>query len=283
MKVVPFQVTQTTSQAFRFQKDSLPYFYDQLHQHSEWQIMLILKGEGTLVAGDYIGRFGAGDVFVIGSNQPHVFRNDEAYYHSKKKNQAQSISIYFNEKYWGSTFWLVEEMKPVRKFLAKAQRGIKVSGPTKSVVTEQILTLQNQKETKRLSHFFLLLDTLLNAKDIQPLSVTVESGKSTSEEKRMTDLVHFTFNQSHRKIYLSEAAAIANLSVEAFCRYFKARTRKTYTYFLNEVRVSQACQLLSTTEKSIQTICYEVGFENVSNFNRVFKKVVGRPPSKYLK
>jgi AraC-like DNA-binding protein len=283
MKVVPFQVTQTTSQAFRFQKDSLPYFYDQLHQHAEWQIMLILKGEGTLVAGDYIGRFGTGDVFVIGSNQPHVFRNDEAYYHLKKKNQAQSISIYFNEKYWGSTFWQIEEMKPVRKFLSKAQRGLKISGSTKSVVTEQILAIQNQKETKRLSQFFLLLDTLHHAKDIQPLSVSVEIGKSMGEEKRMTDVVHFTFNQSHRKIYLSEAAAIANLSVEAFCRYFKARTRKTYTYFLNEVRVSQACQLLSNTEKSIQTICYEAGFENVSNFNRVFKKVVGRPPSKYLK
>lgn len=283
MKVVPFQVPQTTQQAFRLQKDSLRFFYDQLHQHSEWQVMLIIQGEGTLVAGDYIGRFESGDVFIIGGNQPHVFRSDESYYQSKSKKRVESISIYFNEAYLGATLWNVDEMKPVRKFFQKAQLGLKILGAAKTKVTNQILELQTQKEIKRLTLFLEMLHTFHTAKEVQPLSVSAENGKGMREEKRMNDVLHFTFHESHRKIYLTEVAAVANLSVEAFCRYFKSRTRKTYTYFLNEVRVSQACKLLANTYKSIQTISYEAGFENVSNFNRVFKKVVGCSPSHYLK
>src|SRR5258707_9315195 len=96
MKVVPFRVPKTARQAFRFQDDHLPHFYDTLHQHSEIQIMLILKSEGTLIVGDYVGRFEPGDLFVIGSGQAHVFRNDDTYYPVKSKLKAHSYSLYFD-------------------------------------------------------------------------------------------------------------------------------------------------------------------------------------------
>ena len=78
MKVIPFNVPHTSREAFRSQVDRLPHFYNALHAHPEIQIMLILKSEGTLIAGDYVGRFEAGDLYVMGSNLPHVFRNDKA-------------------------------------------------------------------------------------------------------------------------------------------------------------------------------------------------------------
>src|SRR5882672_4036344 len=100
MKVVAFNVPKIKREAFRFQEDGGAHFYDQLHQHAEIQIMWILQGEGTLIAGDYVGRFGGGDLYVIGSGLPHVFRSDKTYYQLKSKLKVKAFSIYFNEKYW---------------------------------------------------------------------------------------------------------------------------------------------------------------------------------------
>src|SRR5260221_10897772 len=134
MKVVAFNVPKIKREAFRYQEDSGPHFYDQLHQHPEIQVMLILQGEGTLIAGDYVGRFSPGDLYVIGSGQPHVFRSDKNYFQNKSKLKSKAISIYFNEKYFGSTFWQLEEMKAVRRFALKTSRGVSILGKAKDEI-----------------------------------------------------------------------------------------------------------------------------------------------------
>jgi transcriptional regulator GlxA family with amidase domain len=102
-----------------------------------------------------------------------------------------------------------------------------------------------------------------------------------NEEGRMNTILEFTFRESRRRIYLDEVARLANLSVEAFCRYFKLHTRKTYVNFLNEVRISHACRLLIQGNFTVERVCYETGFNNVSNFNRIFKRVTGKTPLAY--
>lgn len=282
MKVIPFQVPKTGQEAFRLQIDSQPYFYDRLHQHAETQIMLIEKGEGTLIAGDYVGRFNSGDVYIIGSGQPHVFRSDETYYHARNKKKVQSIALYFDEYYAGKSFWQLHELKDIRQFLAKAG-AIRVEGKT---LKEAVLFIhqitQAQKATK-LILFLRLLQLLAQSKNLKRLSVSPVQSLHAEEDKRMNDVLQFTFRQSNRKIKISEVASVANLSNEAFCRYFKIRTRKTYTNFLNEVRISHACKLLIEGESNIQSVCYEVGFQNLSHFNRQFKKVTGKTPSNYIR
>jgi AraC-like DNA-binding protein len=284
VKVVPFNVPSTSHEAFRFQVDDADYFYDQLHQHPELQIMLIIKSEGTLVAGDYIGRFEPNDLFIIGCEQPHVFRNDELYYTKNEKGRAKAISLYFHEKYVGELFWNLDEMKAVRDFIKSASRGFKATGKIKEELTKLIYQIKDEKGLTKLGTLIQLFKALVETKELTPLSVTSHyEDTQLNEGKRMNDILHFTFRESHRKIYLNEVAEIAHLSVEAFCRYFKIRTRKTYTTFLNEVRVSNACRLLMNKEASIQDVCYQAGFSNISNFNRIFKRVTGKAPSNYLK
>ena len=119
--------------------------------------------------------------------------------------------------------------------------------------------------------------------NLKPLSVSSHNRDySNREGKRMNEILQFTFRESHRKIYIDEVADVANLSTEAFCRYFKLRTRKTYTGFLNEVRISHACKLIIEKDLGIQEICHQSGFSNLSNFNRIFKKVTGKTPTTYL-
>jgi len=284
MKVVPFSVPHISKEAFRSQIDELQHFYDEIHAHPEIQIMLILKSEGTLIAGDYVGRFEAGDLFVIGSNLPHVFRNDKTYYNSTKRLKAHSISLYFNQYYLGEHFWQLDEMRSVRNFVEKAGRGLKITGRTKDSIEKEVLNVPKLKGIEKIISFFHILKLLIDSKEAKPLSVsTYHEGYSESEGKRMNNILQFTFQESHRKIYIDEVADIANLSPEAFCRYFKTRTGKTYTNFLNEVRISNACKLLINKDLSVQDVCFQVGFINLSNFNRVFKRITGKTPSNYIR
>ena len=284
MKVLSFSVPKISRQAFRFQDDQLPYFYDKLHQHSEIQIMLILKGEGTLIAGDYVGRFEPGELYIIGSGQAHVFRNDDIYYQPKSKLKAHSYSLYFDENYFGEHFWQLDEWESVRDFSKRAERGLKLTGTTKEAVTNLVQQIRQQKGLDKLLLFLQILNKLTTTKDLKALSVSSHNPDySHREGKRMNEILLFTFRESHRKIYIHEAADVANLSTEAFCRYFKMRTRKTYTNFLNEVRISNACKLIIQKDLSIQEICWHAGFSNLSNFNRIFRKVTGKTPSAYLR
>ena len=109
-KVIAFNVPQTEHEVVRVQVDDVSHFYDKIHQHPEIQIMFIQSGEGTLIAGDYVGRFQAGDVLVMGSDQPHVFRCDPGFYKEDSILCARSISLYFSEKYFGKELWDSNEM-----------------------------------------------------------------------------------------------------------------------------------------------------------------------------
>lgn len=284
MKAIPFSVPKTNREAFRLQVDVLPHLYDKLHLHPETQIMWIEKGEGTLIAGDYVGRFTSGDLFLIGSGQPHVFRNDEKYYRSRSKSNTIATSIYFDEKYAGESFWQLEELKDIKQFLAKAGAGIRIEGDTKIKASKLIEELKLSRKVNKLIIFLELLNELATSKNVKTLSVSpVKTTQQFNEDKRMNDVLNFTFKQSHRKIKIEEVASVANLSEQAFCRYFKTRTRKTYTNFLNEVRISNACKMLIEGNGSIQTICYDSGFQNLSHFNRTFKRVTGKTPRSYMK
>lgn len=282
MKVIPFQVPKTGQEAFRLQVDALPYFYDRLHQHSETQIMLIEKGEGTLIAGDYVGRFSAGEIYIIGSGQPHVFRSDESYYHKRSKKNVQATSIYFDEHYAGENFWKLQELKDIRLFLSKVG-AMRVEAKTQKEVVSLIQQITLAQKAIKLILFLQLLHALSQSKNLKRLSVAPVQNLAQEEDKRMNDVLQFTFRQSNRKIKISEVASVANLSSEAFCRYFKIRTRKTYTNFLNEVRISHACKRLIEGEPNIQSVAYGSGFQNLSHFNRQFKKVTGKTPSTYIK
>jgi AraC-like DNA-binding protein len=281
MKVVPFQIPKGTEEAFRVQVDDLPHLYNHLHQHPEIQLTLIKESNGTLIAGDYVGPFHAGDVFVIGGNQPHVFRNDEKFF--KKRSKAVAITIFFDETTLGDNFWLLEEMKSLQPFLKNSTGGFKITGRKKKLLAEKLLSIVNAKGIERLIIFLEILKLLASRKEMHPLAKPVlQRNIKSYDGSRLNKVIEFTFKEFQRPIRLKEVAGLANLTPEAFCKYFKTRTRKTYINFLNEIRVNHACRLL-TEDKSISGICYDCGFMNLSNFNRIFKKIKQVSPGEWRK
>jgi AraC-like DNA-binding protein len=284
MKVIPFRIPKTSKEAIRVQVDKGKHFYENLHQHPELQLTLIVKSEGVLVAGDYVGNFQEGDVFIIGHNQAHVFRNDKIYFEETHDGIAEGISVFFDAHYFGDFFWNLNEMSSVRQLVSAAGGGLRIGGETQSAVAILLKTIVQQNGLEKLISFFTILKTLSETTDFEKLSVA-ESPLHTPqyENERMNKIVKYTLEEYHNPITIDTIAQIAHLTPEAFCRYFKLRTRKTYIHFLYEVRINQACKLLQNRDLLLSDIAYQVGFNNLSNFNRVFKMIMGKTPSQYYK
>ena len=281
MKVVPFRISKNTEEAFRVQVDDMPHLYNHLHQHHEIQLTLIKESNGTLIAGDYVGPFHSGDVFVIGGNQPHVFRNDERFF--KTGPRAVAITVFFDETTFGENFWLLEEMKPLQQFLKNSSGGFRITGKKRKLLAEKLLSIVNADGIDKLIIFLEILKALGSRKEMQPLTKPIiQRNIKSYDGSRLNKVIEFTFKEFQRPITLKEVSGLANLTPEAFCKYFKTRTRKTYINFLNEIRINHACRLL-TEDKSIAAICYDCGFTNLSNFNRIFKKIKQAAPGEWRK
>jgi AraC-like DNA-binding protein len=193
---------------------------------------------------------------------------------------ARSTSLYFSERYFGTVLWGVNELKAVRELAETSRFGIRLIEPDNAEAARIISNIASEQGLRRVHAFFQLLTLITESK--HALKLALQPGRLVQqEEERMNRILEFTFRESHRKIYLEEAAQQAHLSQEAFCRYFRLHTRKTYIGFLNEVRISQACQHLIRGESSVEDICNKVGFTNISNFNRIFKKITGKTPLKF--
>ena len=285
MKILPFKIPKTTAESFVVQEDHQPYFYDLLHQHPELQLTVILEGNGTLFLGDYVGEFTEDEIYVIGSNVPHVFKSDQSYYDNDSKLHCHSLSIFFDESSFGSNFFQLPEMLEVKEFIATAARGIKVTCSKRQLIKQQIISLLSLKGIDRLLGFLKIIKDL-TASDCEYIFLGMEQPTTMVNEldgKRLNQIIQFSSREYNRNISLEEIAEIANMTPTSFCRFFKQRTRKSYINFLNELRISKSLKLLMNKDISIVEICYQVGFNNLSNFNRRFKQVTGYSPSNYRK
>lgn len=280
MKVIPFQIPRTGTTSIHVQSDRVPHFYNYLHQHPEIQITLICQSVGTLIAGDYVGRFQEGDVFVIGSNQPHVFRNDAVYL--KKKKQAESVTVFFDENSLGGSFWQQEELISFLPFFKTSKTGYRINGALQTRTANLLIQLSEASGLGKLILFMELIELLSHPTNLTPLSKTQTQGSIKDYDgSRLNRIIAHTFREYQREIALSEIADIAHMTITAFCKYFKRRTGKTYLNFLQEVRVSHACKQLLEKDSPITDISDASGFSNLSNFNRVFKRITGHTPREY--
>lgn len=284
MKVVQFTIPRVEGHSIHVQEDHLPYFYEHLHRHNEAQVTHIIKGEGTLLAGNMMHPFGPGDVFIIGANQPHVFKCDSRYFIKESNLQTHSRSIYFNPAGFLTTLLEFPEMSTIQKFIHSIIHGMQASKENQIALAENIKNVVHNTLGYRLSAFIEMLQTMSTLKDWKYLSnQSFEHPITDYEGLRMNDIYQYTMANYSEEISLEEIASIIHLTPQSFCRYFKKHTLKTYTSFLNEVRINEACKKFMTNDfTSISAIAYQTGFNNVSTFNRVFKSIVGKPPRDYM-
>lgn len=277
MKVLPFKIPKPEYHALVYQEDRESIFYDKYHQHEEIQISYIKKGEGTLIVGDTINDYEQGDILVIGENLPHVFKSD-----IEKSDESHMLTLFFTKQAFGKNFFDLEELKELKNFFKKTENGFKVASNNSTS-----LLFHELNNASRLQRFIILLQILkvLSRARSTPLSSFIyEKQYSDLEGKRISAVMEYTMNNYHTQISLETIATVAAMTKNAFCKYFKKRTNKTYFRFLNELRVENASKLLlSNNDLSIAEIADKSGFNNISNFNRQFKSVKAMVPSEYRK
>ncbi|MFD2563135.1 AraC family transcriptional regulator [Aquimarina rubra] len=278
MKALPFKIPKSSTDTLIVQEDKEIVLYDKFHQHEEIQISIIISGEGSLIVGDTITDYKPDDILVFGSNVPHVLQS------AASDEESYMISLFFTKESFGNMFFELPEFEDFSNFFKSSAYGMKVLSK-KQKLKRQFLKIINKEE--RLDRFtvFLKILKLLKTAKIETISSFISKRAYTDNEgKRMAIVFQAVMNEFNRDFSLKEVADLANMTPNAFCRYFKQRTNKTFFQFLIEVRIENVCRLLSKeTEITISEASYNSGFKNLSNFNRKFKEIKGITPSNYKK
>lgn len=284
-KIISFQIPKSQREFVRHQHDRGRHFYDKLHQHPQLQLTVILEGKGQFLSGDYVGRFQEGDVFFLGENAPHVFRSDPEYFEEASSLSSSGDTVFFDFAAFGKALGDLEELESLRKFGDFSGLCFQVFGESKSRIIEIFEGFDGSFGLERFQLAIKLLTILdQSGENLVPLNrPSLVRGLSERDGKRMDEVMQFIFEESTRPVTLQEVANRANLSKEAFCRFFKLHTRKTFTQYLQQIRISQAKKLLLESELNISEIAFQVGFENLSYFNRCFKSFTGKSPNSWRK
>lgn len=274
LKPLPFKIPKVEKALYHVQTDSGLSFYNRLHNHPEIQITSITKGSGTLICGEYMGEFNVGDVFVIGSNQGHIFKNNLT------GEVVSSVTLFLDPSVFNNSIFQNEELYKLDKFKNDSSFGLRiVRGGAE--ISSQLNEIVNQAGLKQLVGIIRIVYLIVETHSYEALTnETLGSGK---EDGRMNEIFQYSLENFQRLISIEEIANISAMTKASFCRYFKQRTGKTYTEYLSILRVNHACQLLHDKNYSINQACFDSGFANISHFNRRFKKIKMITPTTYRK
>jgi AraC-like DNA-binding protein len=227
--------------------------------------------------------FAQGDVYFLGPMFPHYFVNEKN--SSQDGSKAHSIAVQFQQDFLGKELLEKPEFIEIRKLLRLVQSsGLKITSPNKA--TGELFQSLTQPGIKKVLLLLELLDRLatLSEKDYQVITLhyyeNIDSHKSFS---KLDAVYRYVLENFKEDVSSKTAAGLAFLNEAAFCRYFKRQTKKTFSQFVNQVRITHAISLLMDKNKSIADVCYECGFNNLSYFNRQFKDITSKSPLEYRK
>lgn len=269
--------------SFSLESHAYKSFLKIWHYHPELELVIILESTGTRFVGDSIEKFEAGEIVLIGKNLPHLWLNDKMYFHGNENLIAKAHVIHFHEDFAGGLF-KIPEMSCINELFKRARYGIKF--PKES--NDFIINIVNKMfESAGYEKLMLLIDVLKYLSEEQGYSLLSSSSYIDSFEEmhnsKMARIHAFIMNNFKEDISLEIVASLANMNPASFSRYFKRFQKKTFIQYLNEVRIGYACKLLIENNDSIASVCFESGFNNISNFNRHFRSLKKTSPSEYVK
>ena len=253
--------TSVTVREFR-----MPAFRYPWHQHPELELTWILRGSGLRYVGDSVEPFHAGDFCLIGAHLPHTWLTM-----GDDMSGVHSYVIQFDPTNWGKGFLELPEMYPIRKLFADAMCGLAFPvGLGRNMIRRFRRPLS---PLQLLAELLRTLDELGNEQNARSLALMpVQTGRYPMTDQRLEKVLAFLGDNMSETVPHTEVARLAGLSPAAFSRYFRRKMGKTFQRYLSDMRLSEACRQLLETSKSIAEIAFDVGFQNLSTFNRSFRE-----------
>ncbi len=282
MKIMHEQIDFPGHSTIKVKWRDIPYFTYPWHFHSQFELVYVIKGAGTRYVADNIQSFCNGDLVLLGTSLPHFWKSDKTINKRSSQYKVKAIIVQFPADFFKEQIANYPEFNSIREMLNLSASGIRFLPPTSDKAGEQLHELLKKKGFKQLSYFLETLQFLSKSKDYKLLASEVNRpDKYQYINARLVKVMNYLNYHYQKKLVLKEVADIAGFHPSAFCRFFKENTGKSMTDFINEMRVGYACKLLIKGQMSISQICFECGFNNISNFNRTFKKITKRTPSRY--
>lgn len=249
-----------------------------LHFHEDYELNLTLNVRGKRILGNLVEDFTEKDLVITTPNVLHCYKRDDAF----QNTRCEVVVIQFPKELpsWG--IFDTDQLRNIRNMLCQPAPGLKFSEQTAEAVRERLLRLPTVEGFEGVQLFLDILHELACADRTQVELIGVQSSDSSfPHSRRINRIVQFVEKNYNRKISLEDVGELVGMSASSVSRFFKKRTRHNFWDYLNGFRIDRAAQMMIETEHTISEISYACGFNNISNFNRVFRERIGTTPSDY--
>ncbi|RZJ69536.1 AraC family transcriptional regulator [Flavobacterium sp.] len=252
----------------------LPNFEFKWHYHPEYELTLITEGSGKRIIGDSHESFETGDLVLIGPELPHTWSNE-----TRNARKSSAVVIQFSSEFI-KRFSGLYECRNILDLLEHCARGSFFPNPT-TQITKSLLELSQKTGLEKITSLLEILEKLSQVGSVA-LSSTVYSGSRNPENAgRINKVCRYVHENASEHIELQKAANLVSLSKSAFCKFFARNMKTSFSDYVNEIRIANACLLLTDTDLTVREIASEAGFESLTYFNRVFLKKKGLSPMRF--
>jgi AraC-like DNA-binding protein len=250
------------------------------HFHKEYELHLIVASAGKVFIGDYIGNFTPASLFLTGPNLPHNWISQVA---ADEVVAKRDMLVNFTDQLFEAGGQVFAELRRLTPLLERARYGIEFR--CRATIAQAMPLMQSIADSQgiaRLGHFLILMELLASCEDYHLLSGTTTQPLGDEHSiDRTNRAVDYIFAHYGRELTLEEVADYLGMKPTYFSRVFKQATGRSFVEFVNRLRISKSCELLADGDKPVTEVCFESGFNNISNFNRRFQQLKGMTPSHY--
>lgn len=279
MKLYHLDRTDLRQNSISVSHNKFPHFLKLWHYHEQLELVHILKSSGTRFVGNGIEKFSSGEVILLGKNIPHMWMNDQPYFENKGL-EAEAIAIHFKEDFLGKGLLETAEFQHFNVLFDQAKMGLRFIDVSSGLI-EKIKSMLTLSAFERILAMLEILNALFQL-EVKMLSSTGYEESFDSDNGHMDEVYSFIYKNFKSQISLADAANVLDMHPAAFSRLFKKVSRKTFSRYLNEIKVGYACKLILEQKFSMSEVCFESGFNNISNFNRQFRLITSSSPSEFL-
>jgi AraC-like DNA-binding protein len=273
------EIVDRTRHSIRYLDHGWPTELCRWHSHEEYELHFIVATRGKAFVGDYIGDFSPGSLFLTGPNLPHNWITDDVW---KTPVGTRDMLVQFTQASIDQLAMAFPEFGEVRHMLLTAQSGIEFLDFNPTFARGHLESIRDSKGPERILAFIRFLVRLNEHAERKLLSVVkLTQPKGGSKHAKIGGVIDYIVQNFADEITIQKSAAMAGMTEATFRRNFQATTGHGFVEFVNRVRIGQACGMLYASDDQVTTICYQVGFQNLANFNRHFLRMKGMTPSTY--
>ncbi|WP_020533150.1 AraC family transcriptional regulator [Flexithrix dorotheae] len=281
MKLVLKNTEGVINQRINITKKEIPCLDSSWHYHAQYELLYISQSSGIRFVGDSVSQFYPGDLVLVGPYLPHLWRNDVSYYSEDDTNKVKTIILKFTKDFIGEGTFKNPEFAEIDHLLEEAKFGVCFGKDTSASLHLDLLTIPDLSPAKQSIKLLDILCSLSQTDDKTVLSTSDMRQYTTEHSDRLDSVLKYISDNYANNIMLEDIANVACMTTNSFCRFFKKMTNKSFTQFLNEVRIRNASRLLVQDDLPVSDVCYMVGYNSITNFNKQFKQIMGVTPKNY--